>query len=278
MYRAGKAVDDFFGKSFVPHIERLFTVDVPAMLDILKETFRIGFDEIVLFADRTVLHLTVTFGHLPSVLGAPFRAASADIRKSMTSIQGDVRAAAGNIEGDLLRIHGRSVAVNVGLDLPPGVSSHDITGLHGRLARGTSGAAGGAYLVGEQGPELVTLPRGAQVLPAGPTARLMGALAAGTASLGAIGASLAAPVAAMPPVNFTALSLGGLWLPPGASQVDNRAGRPVQVLPPAGETRIVAQLEAMPGAQSALEGFILEMMRRAIRTRGGNVQKVLGRV
>lgn len=44
-----------------------------------------------------------------------------------------------------------------------------------KQATGTSWAAGGATLVGEQGPEIVNMPRGAEVIPAGPTARLLNA-------------------------------------------------------------------------------------------------------
>jgi hypothetical protein len=43
-----------------------------------------------------------------------------------------------------------------------------------RLALGTLSFAGGLALVGEHGPELVSLPRGAAVYPAGETARMLG--------------------------------------------------------------------------------------------------------
>jgi len=42
------------------------------------------------------------------------------------------------------------------------------------LASGTNFAQGGATIVGEQGPEIVNMPRGAQVFNAGETAQMMG--------------------------------------------------------------------------------------------------------
>lgn len=49
----------------------------------------------------------------------------------------------------------------------PGVHIPKVPEVHfGRLARGTEHAEGGRYLVGENGPEMVTLPRGAKVMPA----------------------------------------------------------------------------------------------------------------
>nr|DAT57959.1 MAG TPA: tail tape measure protein [Caudoviricetes sp.] len=49
----------------------------------------------------------------------------------------------------------------------PGVHIPRVPEVHiGRLAKGTEHADGGQYLVGENGPELVTLPRGSKVMPA----------------------------------------------------------------------------------------------------------------
>lgn len=49
----------------------------------------------------------------------------------------------------------------------PGVHIPKVPEVHfGRLAKGTEHAEGGRYLVGENGPEMVTLPRGAKVIPA----------------------------------------------------------------------------------------------------------------
>nr|DAX56413.1 MAG TPA: tail tape measure [Caudoviricetes sp.] len=49
----------------------------------------------------------------------------------------------------------------------PGVHIPKVPEVHfGRLAKGTEHAEGGRYLVGENGPEMVTLPRGAKVMPA----------------------------------------------------------------------------------------------------------------
>ena len=45
-----------------------------------------------------------------------------------------------------------------------------------KYAVGTNFAPGGMALVGERGPELVNLPRGSQVIPAGRTAQMMGGM------------------------------------------------------------------------------------------------------
>lgn len=55
--------------------------------------------------------------------------------------------------------------IKLGIDLPKGVSSHDITGIHGGLAAGTSGAIAGWHVVGEKGPELVNMRGGETVIP-----------------------------------------------------------------------------------------------------------------
>ena len=56
----------------------------------------------------------------------------------------------------------------------PGVRIHHIGNVHfGRLAKGTEHAEGGRYLVGENGPEMVTLPRGSKVMPAERTAQYL---------------------------------------------------------------------------------------------------------
>ncbi len=48
------------------------------------------------------------------------------------------------------------------------------TGPQNRFAVGTRNAPGGMALVGERGPEMISLPRGSQVLPAAQTANMMG--------------------------------------------------------------------------------------------------------
>jgi len=52
------------------------------------------------------------------------------------------------------------------------------------FAKGTSSAPGGMALVGEEGPELVNLPRGSQVFTAGETRGMMGASPFGPAFSG----------------------------------------------------------------------------------------------
>jgi hypothetical protein len=48
------------------------------------------------------------------------------------------------------------------------------TGPQNRFAVGTRNAPGGMALVGERGPEMISLPRGSQVLPAAQTANMLG--------------------------------------------------------------------------------------------------------
>lgn len=70
-------------------------------------------------------------------------------------------------EGGLIGVwsRGAAEAINDAADV--------IFGAPSRFASGTHYAPGGWALVGEQGPELVSLPRGSQVLPATETARAM---------------------------------------------------------------------------------------------------------
>lgn len=74
-------------------------------------------------------------------------------------------------------ISGAEKSINFFIGLINGAAGviNNIPGVHipkvpkvnfGRLAKGTEHAEGGRYLVGENGPEMVTLPRGAKVMPA----------------------------------------------------------------------------------------------------------------
>jgi hypothetical protein len=170
IYRSGKWLDG--------HLKDLFTVDIPAFLDILKEKWRIVFDQLQIDTLGAVRGVLEAMSHIPFI-GHYFKTAADAVSKEMSRMQGDVRQATGNIQNDLARIHGHSVAINIGLDLPQGVSAHDITGIHGHLAGGAAGAAQGWSVVGEQGPELVRMRGGETVLPASKTRALMG-YAAGT--------------------------------------------------------------------------------------------------
>jgi phage-related protein len=76
--------------------------------------------------------------------------------------------AEGSINGFIGLINGAAGIINH----IPGVHIPRVPEVHfKRLAKGTEHAEGGRYLVGENGPEMVTLPRGAKVMPAERTAR-----------------------------------------------------------------------------------------------------------
>src|SRR5262249_52744817 len=119
-------------------VDRLVTVIAPAAFDIFKETVRITWDQIKIIFLQGVLSITTTMGHLPGPLGAPFRKASADIRKSLAQIEGDVAQAADNINADWQRLHGKTVTLTftlAGQGPVPGKT------FPRGFASGTSGAA-----------------------------------------------------------------------------------------------------------------------------------------
>lgn len=130
------------------------------------------------------------------------------------------RAALSAIQGKTIVIHG--VVVISGLSaLNRAYNGNTHTGGHaagGIIGAASGGARGGLTWVGEQGPELVRLPYGSNVMPHG-------------SSVGVAARS---------------------------------AGAPQQV---------TLQLEA---SDSATSRFLLEILRKSIRVKGGNVQVVLG--
>jgi hypothetical protein len=82
-----------------------------------------------------------------------------------------------------------STAVMSGSDLGAGTGGLSFP----MFAKGTNSAPGGLALVGEQGPELVNLPRGSQVIPNGPTKGLLKNIP-GYADGGVIGGGTPAPL------------------------------------------------------------------------------------
>src|SRR5205807_424347 len=85
IYRAGKWLEG--------HLRTIFTIDVPAILTILKESVRVAYDWIEVRTADLVLSITTTMGHLPGPLGAPFRHASADVRAFRNSAIADMNKA-----------------------------------------------------------------------------------------------------------------------------------------------------------------------------------------
>jgi hypothetical protein len=172
IYKWGKWLD---GK-----LVTFFTVDIPAAFDIVKESARLTWDEVTIFALDALSAILDGFSHIPFI-GHLFKTAAEDVRAQLQVMQSDARNAAANINADFQRIHGRTVGVNWVLHLPPGLPGIRAGGAPTRTAAsGTQGAAAGIWLVGEQGPELAWLPQGTNVIPAGATQRIMGGLAAGT--------------------------------------------------------------------------------------------------
>jgi hypothetical protein len=166
---------------------------------------------------------------LPGPMGAPFRKALADVIRARAGINKQLDA----LQGRINRLHGRTLYFRGVWVPPPGMGSmHSIVGgyAHGGIVGGRgagvrpmqAGGIGGAAtaLVGEQGPELVRLPVGSTVKPAGETRRALA---------GAEG------------------------------------GRPSEV-------RLV-----IDSGGSRMDDLLVELLRKAVRSRGGNVQVVLGR-
>lgn len=164
-------------RDFVQVLVRFFTSTLPTAFDIMKESVRIAFDQIAIFALKTVYLITGAFGKLPSFLGAPFRKAHADIGRELLALQGDSANAVANIKADFAKLNGTSANlfvytnfVNIGTPptiggilptpsgLPPGV-------VRVGHAAGTMSASPGWAWVGERGPELAYFRGGETVIP-----------------------------------------------------------------------------------------------------------------
>lgn len=154
IYRAGKWLDD--------HLGRFFTVDIPNFLDILKEKWRIVFDQMELAVLSMVHGSLDAMSHIPFI-GHYFKQAADDVGAQMRRMQDDIRQATRNIQGDLNAIHGKHVTVAFGLS--GSVAGEGNLGKIKGFASGTSGASSGWAWVGERGPELVKMRGGEQVIP-----------------------------------------------------------------------------------------------------------------
>jgi hypothetical protein len=98
-----------------------FTKTIPAVLDIMKESVRILWDDIKILFLKGVYAITGIMAKLPGPLGAPFRQAHKDIGNELAGIEKDVAKAAANINADWGRIHGKVVPVTWRLSLPSGL-------------------------------------------------------------------------------------------------------------------------------------------------------------
>jgi hypothetical protein len=70
----------------------------------------------------------------------------------------------------------------------------------------------------------------------------------------------------------------GGFLPPGLSLAYNGTGRPEAVIPSRGGAAQPIVLEVAPGGEGALTAALLNVLRKQIRIRGGDVQGALGRL
>jgi SLT domain-containing protein len=180
MWRTAHAVGDalawIYGAGL--HVWRFFhdlwTVWIPTALDIAREYIRLWADKVEISFLSMVNAIIGIMAHLPGPLGAPFRAARADISRELGRIQADVRQAMDNIQSDFNRLHGKTVTIQVGEGIfrKPGPG--------GGFASGTTGAAPGWAWVGERGPELVRMRGGEQVIPHGQSMALTRGYAGGT--------------------------------------------------------------------------------------------------
>ena len=250
IYRAGKWLDD--------HFRLLFTVIIPAYLDIWKEETRIAADKIEILFLNLVNAIIGIMARLPGPLGAPFRAARASISQELGKMQADVRNAMGNIQADINQLHGKSVTIQVG----EGVFRKPGPG--GGYASGTGGAAPGWAWVGERGPELVKMGGGEVVIPnhalQGFADGAMGRLA--SAFSGAHWPSAPSSLTLAPSFHYT----------PRPAAAMAASGPQVVVQP------VVIRFEIAAGTEAQATAALLHTMRKAVRTiGGGSVQQALGR-
>lgn len=188
---AYKNMKNWLWTDFTLVLVRFFTKTIPTAFDLFRLYVRLTWDKVETSALNFVFRLTGIMSKLPGPLGAPFREAHKAIGTELGKIAADVSKTAGKINADWAKLHGKKVALTWSLNLPAGVSypSRHIKG-HG--AKGITGAAAGAWLVGEEGPELAWLPRGTNVLPARPTAKILGGLANGVGDFTGVLPSFAA--------------------------------------------------------------------------------------
>lgn len=129
---------------------------------------------------------------LAASINGPLITAIGDLTRSVEYISKpwliEIDAATDAAEREVERLKG---IIAAGAILPISIVSGDASGLipGGGVANFASGgiSEGGMAVVGEQGPELVFLPRGSQVMSHGDSQRFLGGFADGTGSLGAGG-------------------------------------------------------------------------------------------
>jgi hypothetical protein len=171
----GKAVG-FLTLAFVGLRETSYSV-MTGVVSILRN--------IVNFVFRVARSILQAFAILPGPMGAPFRAAQKALERARKSIMVDLN----RIQDRINRLHGKVITISIeqriretlvqGFSTSASLLRHRrgraIGGIigafdgmsQGMAAGGVSGARG--VLVGEQGPELVSLPYGSKVTPAGQT-------------------------------------------------------------------------------------------------------------
>lgn len=119
--------------------------------------------------------LQTTVDSIKSTLSGAWEAIKGGAKTAWEGIAGVVgtafSGAVGNIKGTLNSIIGKVNEAIKGFNALPGPDLPTIP----KLAKGTDFFQGGVAMVGEQGPELVFLPRGSRVVPNGETEKMLGA-------------------------------------------------------------------------------------------------------
>jgi len=128
--------------------------------DVLKPTFRFLVDAFLLVAGTIVHGAASAFGWVPGV-GGKLKSAA----KAFDAFRDDVNNSLAGINDKTVAVHVVTSGVN-GVNSAVGIASkQDRLALVGHNAQGTDSWSGGPSWVGENGPEILDLPRGSRVIP-----------------------------------------------------------------------------------------------------------------
>ena len=108
-----------------------FTVTLPAALRLFRDEALLVWDHVEIDVLKMLARVTGDFSILPGGLGAPFQKAHTLITGELAGIQAAAATTAARINADWATLHGHTVALNVKLMLPGGVSlgGRRLTGL-----------------------------------------------------------------------------------------------------------------------------------------------------
>jgi SLT domain-containing protein len=140
-----------------------FGHNVETQFDSVKRFFQIWVARLeILFAGwaKNILHYAQdAFGWLPNFLPGV-----SALKRGLDTAQKDLASFVSNAQSTLHRLTAKPYALDFHVTLPPGVQGGPATGRR-KYASGTTGAAAGWALVGERGPELVSMRGGETVIP-----------------------------------------------------------------------------------------------------------------